>query len=310
MAQFRQEGRVAWIEGPGELFVVSDLHGNLRDFLRVTEIFERSKNACLLFLGDLFHGPYLTQADWSPYTDVLGDFYYDQSPGLFRAYLQLKARYPDRVKAILGNHEHSHVGGPRVSKFTPDEAFSFEENLTHSERQDLVMDLSAWPWMVGSRCGVSFTHGAPPPTPFTAASLKAERLYVSNPQEWVQSDQVVLSELLWRRYSPPEDVEVFLGNISGVCQSKQHVVVHGHEPTPAGYQVEHARLFNLSSSFAMRRADKTYLRLSLEESYLNAFEVEACICPMYDGVEIDPLINLAPLPFDEDEDEDTLDESS
>ena len=308
MALFRQEGRVAWIEGPGELFVVSDLHGNLRDFLRIAEIFEQHEGACLLFLGDLFHGPYLTQQDWAPYTDVLGDFYYDQSPGLFRGYLELKRRYPGRVKAILGNHEHSHVGGPRVSKFTPDEAFSFEENLSLEERRALVRDLSAWPWMVGSRCGVSFTHGAPPPTHFNKQSLNAEKLYVTNPQEWVQSDVVVLSELLWRRYSPPEDVEVFLDHISSLCETKQHVVVHGHEPTPAGYQVEHTRLFNLSSSFAMRRPDKTYLRLSLDESYLNAYEVEACICPLYDGIELDPLINLAPLPFEDNDD--TLDEST
>lgn len=308
MAQFRQEGRIAWIEGPGELFVVSDLHGNLRDFLRITEIFEQHQGACLLFLGDLFHGPYLTQQDWAPYTDVLGDFYYDQSPGLFRAYITLKRRYPNRVKAILGNHEHSHVGGPRVSKFTPDEAFSFEENLSLDERRTLVRDLSGWPWMVGSRCGVAFTHGAPPPTAFNQQSLNAEELYVTNPQAWVQSDTVVLSELLWRRYSPPEDVEAFLNHISSVCETKQHVVVHGHEPTPAGYQVEHNRLFNLSSSFAMRRPDKTYLHLSLNESYLNAYEIEACICPLYDGAEIDSLINLAPLPFEDHDD--TLDESN
>ena len=307
MAEFRQEGRVAWIEGPGELFVVSDLHGNLRDFLRVVDLFEQSTNACLLFLGDLFHGPYMTPTDWAPYTDVLGDFYYDQSPGLFRGYLELIKRYPNRVKAILGNHEHSHVGGPRVAKFTPDEAFSFEENLSQEERRALVRDLSQWPWMVASRCGVAFTHGAPPPTRFDAPLLNAEGLHVSNPQHWVKPGNAVLSELLWRRYSPPEDVEAFLGHLSPLAQVRQHVVVHGHEPSPEGYEIEHARLFNLSSSFAMRRPDKTYLRLSLEESYLNAYEVEACICPLFDGVDLNPGVNLASLPFDEAED--TFDES-
>lgn len=281
MAEFRQDGRVAWIEGPGELLVVSDLHGNLRDFLRVVEIFERSSDACLLFLGDLFHGPYLSQAEWAPYTDVLGDFYYDQSPGLFRGFMRLLERWPRRVKAILGNHEHAHVGGPRVAKFTPDEAFSFEEHLTAQERRALVRDLSQWPWMVGSRCGVSFTHGAPPPTRFDAAALSAEGLHVSNPQQWVQPGRAVLSELLWRRYSPPEDVTRFLGHISALCPTRQHLVVHGHEPSPRGYLVEHDKLFNLSSSFAMRRADKTFLRLSLGETYLNAYEVEACVQPLF-----------------------------
>ena len=166
MARFRQEGRIAWVEGPGTLIVVSDLHGNLRDFLRATQIFEESGDACLLFLGDLYHGPYLSPHDWAPHVDKLGDFYYDQSPGLFRGYLKLKSLYPDRVRAILGNHEHSHIGGPRVAKFTPDEAASFEDSLTHSERIELAKDINTWPWMVASECGVAFTHGSPPPTGF------------------------------------------------------------------------------------------------------------------------------------------------
>ena len=40
MAKFHQEGRLAWVEGPGELIVVSDLHGNFRDFLRIVNLFE------------------------------------------------------------------------------------------------------------------------------------------------------------------------------------------------------------------------------------------------------------------------------
>ena len=57
MARFRQEGTRRVIEGPGELIVVSDLHGNLRDFLRVHQIFEASDDACLLFLATSIMAP-------------------------------------------------------------------------------------------------------------------------------------------------------------------------------------------------------------------------------------------------------------
>ena len=281
MAEFYQDGRVGWVEGPGHLYVVSDLHGNLHDFLRIVEIWEQDEDACLLFLGDLFHGPYLTEAQWAPYRMSLGDYYYDQSAALFRCYLKLKERYPTRVRALLGNHEHAHVGGPRVAKFTPDEAYSFEANLQPSERISLLEELAQWPWIVGSRCGVAFTHGAPPPTPFNRSRLDSESLYVEDPQRWVVPGTAILSELLWRRCSPPQDVEQFLNYLSDITELPQNVVVYGHEPCPGGYEVEHEKLFNLSTSFAMRRAEKCYLRIPLDHYLGNSLDVESHIISLY-----------------------------
>ena len=303
MAEFQKDGRFAWVEGQGNLIVVSDLHGNLKDFLRIVEIFEQDANNCLLFLGDLFHGPYLTRDEWAPYTDVLGDFYYDQSAAVFRCFKALSAKYPKRVCAILGNHEHAHVGGPKVSKFTEDEAMSFEAQLSFKERKELYDHLSAWPWMVASKCGVSFTHGAPPPTVFTQQSLEDESLLVLDPQSWVQPGRVLLSELLWRRYSPPEDVQKFLSHLNQFSPYKQNLVCYGHEPSPEGYEIEHPMLFNLSSSFAMQHDDKTYLHFSLNEVYFNAYEVEMQIKPLYNDS-----TRVLIFPEFDSLDEDTIDE--
>jgi predicted phosphodiesterase len=304
MARFRQEGRIAWVEGPGDLIVVSDLHGNLRDFLRAVQIFESRSDACLLFLGDLYHGPYLSPTDWAPHVDKLGDFYYDQSPGLFRAYLHLKSKYPNRVRAILGNHEHAHIGGPRVAKFTPDEAASFESSLTYAERVKLARDIEEWPWIVASECGVAFTHGSPPPTAFDQNKLNNESPVVQNPQVWAQPGNALLSELLWRRFSPPHDVNTFLGHLNNMSEHAQSVVTYGHEPSPEGYQVQHATLFNLSTSFAMKRNKKVYLSLALESRYETSFDVEEQIIPLYPDVvrTIDPLDVF-------DDFDDTLDEA-
>ena len=281
MARFYQDGRVAWVKGPGELIVVSDLHGNFRDFMRAVQIFESKPDACLLLLGDLFHGPYLSPQDWAPHVDKLGDFYYDQSPALFRAYERLRVKYPHRVRALLGNHEHAHVGGPRVAKFTPDEAGSFEGCLTISERAVLKESILEWPWMVGSDCGVAFTHGSPPPTPFDLERVNTESPVVTNPQVWAKPGAAILSELLWRRFSPLDDVRTFLTHFNGIASTPQNVVTYGHEPSPEGYQVQHDALFNLSSSFAMRREKKTYLELSLATAYENATALEAQIRPLY-----------------------------
>ena len=304
MAKFRQEGRLAWVEGPGELIVVSDLHGNFRDFLRVVHLFESRPDSCLLLLGDLFHGPFLSEQDWAPHVDKLGDFYYDQSPAIFRAFLYLSHKHPDRVRAILGNHEHAHIGGPRVAKFTPDEAGTFEGCLTISERVQLSQSISSWPWIVGSDCGVSFTHGSPPPTQFNLDRLNSESPVVLNPQQWAQPGVALLSELLWRRFSPIDDVQAFLHSLNAICASSswdknsQNVVTYGHEPSPNGYQVQHEVLFNLSSSFAMQRRKKTYLSLDLDASYQDAFELREQIVPLYDDY------NSSPEDFD-----DTLDDT-
>ena len=82
------------------------------------------------------------------------------------------------------------------------------------------------------------------------------------PQQWAQPGNALLSELLWRRFSPPEDVKAFLNSLNSLCAVEQHVVTYGHEPSPEGYQVQHNALFNLSTSFAMRREKKVYLSLS------------------------------------------------
>ncbi len=282
MAHFEHQGRVAWVKGAGTLIVVSDIHGNLGDFLRVIDIFEQEKDACLLFLGDLFHGPYLTKEQWTPYADMLGDYYYDQSAGVYRALKALTLKHPQRVMAILGNHEHAHVGGPKVAKFTPDEADSFENQLNFNEKIELYHWLQNWPWMVGSECGVAFTHGAPPPIFFDLEHLENESLVVYNAYEWAKGGKALLGELLWRRNSPIEHVSTFLKNLNGFAKSKHDVVVYGHEPSPGGYTIEHARLFNLSSSFAMRRAEKGYLRLNLSQSYGNSQYVSEGFMPLYD----------------------------
>ena len=131
--------------------------------------------------------------------------------------------------------------------------------------------------------------------------LNEESPVVHNPQIWAQPGNAILSELLWRRFSPPDDVNAFLGHLNQICVEPQSVVTYGHEPSPEGYQVQHSSLFNLSTSFAMKRQNKVYLSLSLNTRYETSFDIEEQIIPLYPDV--------VRLPDVFDDFDDTLDEA-
>ena len=162
MVSFEVRNRILHIEGNGTLLVTSDLHGNLPDFARMVELLEAEPGGALLSLGDLFHGPNISPEDWAANYYHLGDYYEDRSDELLRQALALEARFPGRVAALLGNHEHAHVGGPVVAKFHADEAAAFEARLGPDERVALRDFINAMPLMAVATNGVAFTHGAPP----------------------------------------------------------------------------------------------------------------------------------------------------
>jgi hypothetical protein len=115
--------RVIRLPDKGRLLVCTDLQGCMRDFQRMVHVFEQALiqyqgDAHLIITGDLIHGPHIDPEDWP---DFLGEYYRDQSGEVMIAYAGLAAQYPGRVHALLGNHEHGHVGGPHTAKFAADE---------------------------------------------------------------------------------------------------------------------------------------------------------------------------------------------
>jgi hypothetical protein len=115
--------RVLRLPDKGRLIVCTDLQGCMRDFKRIVQVFEAALHkhggdAHLIFTGDLIHGPHMEEDEWP---DFLGEFYRDQSGDVVIAYAQLAAQYTGRVHALLGNHEHAHIGGPHTAKFASDE---------------------------------------------------------------------------------------------------------------------------------------------------------------------------------------------
>ena len=272
MAHIEIRGRVALVHGPGVALVSSDLHGNREDFGRLADLFEAEREAVLLFLGDLFHGPAVPPETWAADYDHLGDWYPDRSAELLGDFLALRRRYPRRVVSLLGNHEHGHVGGPVVGKFHDDESAAFEATLASAEVDALRATIRAMPLVGASDAGVAFTHGAPPGLPFDAATLDGLVLegYTDWPL-WRMHEAGLLGQLLWRRSSRPAETDRFLAHLRGVVPEMPcGLVVYGHERVDEGFEVDHPRLVNLSTSFGMRRANKTYLHLDLARRHDDA----------------------------------------
>jgi hypothetical protein len=265
MARFEQVDRLLYVRGPGHLYVTSDLHGNLADLKQVAECLEADPSAVLLSLGDLFHGPNIPQDLWDLEYTHLGDFYEDESPALFEQWLELINRFPDRVAAIMGNHEHAHVGGPIVAKFYDDEAGAFESQMEKPRRLALRRYIRQLPLIAVTDCGVAFTHGAPPAAHFDRESLRSVPFsgYESLPL-MAMYGAGFLGELLWRRTSSEADCRAFLGRLNALSGcSPANVVVYGHDRVVEGYAKEHDALVCLSTSYGMCRAQKTWLRLDL-----------------------------------------------
>src|SRR6185503_3826255 len=100
--------RVLRLPDRGRLIVCTDLQGCMRAYERMVEIFENVRGLYgdtvhLLFTGDLIHGPHLEEDEWP---DFLGEYYRDESGGVIDAYIELNAKYPGKVHALIGNHEH------------------------------------------------------------------------------------------------------------------------------------------------------------------------------------------------------------
>jgi predicted phosphodiesterase len=263
MPSFVQHNRLLYIHGRGPLWVCSDLHGNLRDFRHVVQLFREEKDAALLFLGDLVHGPSEeAQAKWHP---GWGCWYEDESAQLLREFWELQREFPRRVTTLLGNHEHAHHGGPVLSKFHPDEGAFLEEQLSKEEQKTLRQWVAELPWIGLTEGGVVFVHGSPSHSPFDKESIGAMALGdYSHLQPSEMKHSGFLGELLWKRSATYGDTFQFLRRLQeSYGFPHASIVVHGHEIVMDGVRAVHSRLVTLSSSFGMRDTHKMLLRLDV-----------------------------------------------
>jgi len=263
----------------GRLIVCTDLQGCLRDFQTIQAIYQQrlaeTKDAHLLFTGDLVHGPRIKKNDWP---DFLGEYYSDQSGEVIEAFVQLQLAHPGRVHAILGNHEHGHVGGPHTAKFARDEVTLLEQELGPARSAAFRFVLASLPLVAVAPCGAVFTHGAPAATITSRADIESTHFEVStNAGSPIDILAVpVLGPILWARSAAPFIARQFLKAIGGT------ISVFGHDVVPHGFERIGDEQIVVSTSFGVADSNKVYLDLDLSARYQTVYELRL-------GEEIRPL---------------------
>jgi hypothetical protein len=272
--------RVLRLPDHGRLLVCTDLQGCLRDFQRMVELFEASLlehlgDAHLLFTGDLIHGPHIDPQDWP---DFLGEFYRDASGEVITELAALAVRYPGRVHALLGNHEHGHIGGPHTAKFAADEVALLEQILGPAGTVRLRAIVQTFALAAIAPCGVVLTHGAPAAQIESVADIEAADLScagLSSPLEVL--DTPVIGRILWARNASEEEARRFLRATGGA------VSIYGHDVIPEGFECVGDEQMVVSTSFGVVDANKIYVSLDLGGRYRSVRDLRIGheILPLY-----------------------------
>jgi hypothetical protein len=252
----------------------------MRDYLRMVELFEQALleyqgDAHLIFTGDLIHGPHIDPEDWP---DFLGEYYRDASGEVMIAYAGLASQYPGRVHALLGNHEHGHVGGPHTAKFAADEVALLEQILGPAGTARMRGIIHTFALAAVSKCGAILTHGAPAAVIDSVADLEAADLSgagFASPLEVL--DTPVVGKVLWARSATPTEARRFLRAAGGT------IAIYGHDVVPEGYETVGDEQICVSTSFGLFDQNKVYLSLDLSARYRGVSDLRVGheILPLY-----------------------------
>jgi hypothetical protein len=264
--------RVLRLPDHGRLLVCTDLQGCMRDFKRTVDVFEQALlkhqgDAHLLFTGDLIHGPHIDPEDWP---DFLGEYYRDASGEVMIAYAGLASQYPGRVHALLGNHEHGHIGGPHTAKFAADEVALLEQILGPSGTARMRGIIHT--------CGAVFTHGAPAAQIDSLAELEAADLsgaHYASPLDVL--DTPIVGKVLWARSATEAEARRFLRAMGGT------MAIFGHDVIPEGFECSGDEQMVVSTSFGVFDSNKIYISLDLGARYRNIHDLRIGheILPLY-----------------------------
>jgi hypothetical protein len=275
--------KVARLPDRGILIAATDLQGNYEDYAALKEVMRREldagNEAILLFCGDLVHGPGGAFAERGRWPDFLGTFYRDRSAELILDFEKLARE--DTVLALLGNHEHAHIGGPVVSKFHPDEAAVLDAAL--GPQAPRIHDFfRSWPLLAVAPCGAVFTHGAPRATePSLEAFEKLSYEGYTGVGVGDMYERGTVGSLLWSRYAEPEHARALLGAVYG--PGRRGFVMYGHDVVREGYEKVGDEQICMSTSFGLDDRAKVYLRLDLSGKYRSVHELRLNheILPLY-----------------------------
>ena len=258
-------GRHLALHAPGVVLVSTDVHGNLRDFGRMAELFEAerlSNNVPVhwVVLGDVVHGP--SEQHRHRFEGMLD--YDDESSEIVAKLIELRAAHPDHVHFVLGNHDYAHIGGPRTSKFHGDEAEWLESQMTPDEIEAMRALFLGARLAISTDCGVLMTHGSPDEKMESLERIDAVVLPARG------ADHEVVHDMLFAYGQRGEDTDRALELLSEhpafPHAEPLRVVLHGHDRDEDGFYFDdHNQVCPVI--FGAHDPNKRYTRLDLSERY-------------------------------------------
>jgi hypothetical protein len=268
--------RVRILPDHGRLLISTDLHGNREDFERLRAVFVEQRQAAdqphtihWALLGDLVHGPSERARARDP--ERLG--YFDESPWLVEAVIELREQFPDNVHLILGNHDHGHIGGPHTHKFHDDEVVALEQRMSADAIARMHALFGEALLAVAAPCGLLLCHGSPDEQLDSLATLAA----IDPHDEPDLARRSMLRSLLTSYGQRGETTAVLLRQLSSP-ELELRVVVHGHDVDLDGWYVEHGNQA-CPVLFGAPPARRRYLLVDLGARYQRAEDLR-------EGVEV------------------------
>jgi hypothetical protein len=195
-----------------------------------------------------------------------------------RDFARLRSAHPGRVHAILGNHEHGHIGGPHTAKFAADEVELLEAMLGPDLSSWLRSLLRELPLCAVAPCGAVFTHGAPAAEIESIAEVEQADLVGLSVDSPIDIFSVpVIGSLLWARSAKSEVARRFLTAMGGT------ISIFGHDVIPEGFERIGDEQIVVSTSFGVFDHTKVYLALDRAARYQSVHDLRVVreIMPLY-----------------------------
>ena len=230
----------------GRLIVVSDLHGNFKDYKRYLKLWDKDdSNSHIVFIGDLIHS--MDGSDGS--VEIIED-------ALF------KSREYSNYHCLLGNHEWAHIVGRDIYKAGKNLIKDFEMLVAHKKGclepslTDYVNFFKRMPYFLKTSNGIFISHAGP-----SAHILTMDEFNAICCDDYYSS---ALHGFLWNRYASEnngyamDDIDNFLKIVG--C----NLMVVGHTVVDLGFKIIGNQMI-LSSSFFT--SSKSYLDIDLSKDY-------------------------------------------
>ena len=211
-------------EEADEVFIIGDLHGNRANFNKTVKFADLTNHPRRhLVLQEVIHG--------GPAYEGGGCM----SHMLLEDVAKLKMQFPDRVHFLLSNHELSECMKVSLNKGGISQNHSFAVGLDYNygpaaERiASLYKDfILSSPLAVRLRNGVFISHTLPDKPSLKTFDPKVFARELS-------SDDLLMGGSAYAMVWGREHDNEFVGKFAKLLKS--NIFIHGHEPTPVGYQV-------------------------------------------------------------------------